>query len=390
MTGDKKRIRNYVIAGFILFLLIFLYIFSGRQFLAACTPIFLGISIAYLMNILIRFFEDHDLLYRKKVIKSHKIHSALCTVAAVIILLLCVALIAVYITPQLTTSVFEVLEKVPEGIKYIVTQPVLQRVIPKETIEKLQHEDWDNWIAQLVNLVSSDDLMRSLSSTAGYALNAFSTTLFGIMFAIYFLAGRERRHDRMVRACRAFLPDGKEERFFHYTGTLNSCFHDFIVCQFTQALILGVVATILLHVFRFPRATVIGTMSGFCALVPVIGGYIGAILGALIILADSPEMALFFLILIIVVQNVVGLLIFPKLAKSSLGLPAVWTLAAVLVGSGMAGITGMVIAVPLTAFAYRVLKEEVRKREDRMAPDEPDSGAAGNEEEAEKEQKKTE
>ena len=122
-------------------------------------------------------------------------------------------------------------------------------------------------------------------------------------------------------------------------------------------------ATLFLLIFRFPYATMIGVLNGFCALLPVIGGYLGAILGTLIILADAPQMAVMFLIMIIVIQNVVGTLVFPRLIGRSLGLPAVWTLAAVTIGSGMAGISGIVIGVPLAAFAYRSLEEEIKRRE---------------------------
>ena len=148
---------------------------------------------------------------------------------------------------------------------------------------------------------------------------------------------------------------------------LNDCFHDFIVCQAAQALIIGVSASVLMWIFGFPYASMIGALNGFCALIPVIGGYIGAIFGTLMIMADAPGMALFFLIFIIVLQNVIGTLIFPRLIGRSLGLPAVWTLAAVLIGSGLRGISGMLLGVPLTAFAYRMIGEKLRKREAEIA-----------------------
>ena len=144
---------------------------------------------------------------------------------------------------------------------------------------------------------------------------------------------------------------------------LNDCFHDFIVCQAAQALIIGVSSSLLMLVFRFPYATMVGTLNGFCALVPIIGGYVGAILGTLMILADSPGMALVFLIFIIVLQNAVGTFVFPRLVGRTLGLPGAWTLAAVLIGSGMMGITGILLGVPLTAFFYRTIGEKLSHRE---------------------------
>ena len=162
---------------------------------------------------------------------------------------------------------------------------------------------------------------------------------------------------------RAWIPAGKQERVLRAGRLLNSCFHKFIVCQVLQAVIIGVSATLLMHLFRFPYASMVGAMNGFCALIPVIGGYIGAILGTLMILTDAPSMALLFLIFIVVLQNVVGTLIFPRIAGQSLGLPSGWTLAAVLIGSGLGGITGILIGVPLTAFGYRMVKDALAEKE---------------------------
>ena len=364
MQVDRKAIRRIVLGGFILFFLIYLYLFSGQIFLNACKPLFIGIAMAYIMNIMIGWFLEHDILYNRKILKSEKIHTILSTVLAVAVLILALTVIFGYIAPQLTACVITLMDKVPSGIRILLNSPIIIRLIPDDTMETLQQIDWTKWLNHLVSIVNSDDLIQGMTSTATSALSVFSTLMFGIMFACYFTAGRKRRHEQMTRALRAFLSPEKERIFFHYSGMLNSCFHDFIVCQSLQALILGLASTAFLLIFRFPYATMIGVLNGFCALLPVIGGYIGAILGTLIILADSPQMALMFLILIIVIQNVVGTLVFPRLVGRSLGLPAVWTLAAVTVGSGMVGITGIIIGVPLAAFAYRSLAEEVRRREE--------------------------
>lgn len=360
---DRKGIRNLILGGFVLFLLIYFYCFSGEKLINACWPLFIGIAVSYLLSIMIRWFERHDILYNRGVLKSERLHRALCTVMALILLLVCAAFILAYMGPQLTACFVALLEKVPSGIRYLLGRPIVIRLIPADTMEQLKHVDWSNWINHLVSLVNPDDIFQSMTNTATSALSIISTALFGLMFAGYFLAGREKRHGQMVRVVKAFLPEKQEKRFFHYTGLLSECFHDFIVCQATQALIIGVSATALMLVFRFPYATMIGTLNGFCALIPIVGGYIGAILGTLMILADAPNMAIFFLIFIIVLQNVIGTFVFPRLIGRSLGLPAFLTLAAVTIGSGMLGITGIMLGVPLTAFGYRWLQETVRARE---------------------------
>jgi len=367
MKIDRKSITRLVIGGFMLFLLIYWFMFSGQKIMTSCTPIFIGMVIAYPMGIMMRFFEDHDFLYKRKIIKSRKLHEILCTVLAGVVLIGCLAFIIGYMGPALTACVIALLDKVPSGIRYLLAQPIVTQLISGETMETLQSIDWNNWINHVVSLINSDDLFRGMTTTATTALGAFSNVMFGILFSCYFLSGWDTMCKVAARMVRAFVPDkDRQDHLFHSGRLLNDCFHSFIVCQSAQALIIGVSATVLMNIFRFPYASMIGALNGFCALIPVIGGYAGAILGTLMILADSPSMALFFLIFIIVLQNVIGTLVFPKLMGRSLGLPSGWTLAAVLVGSGLGGITGILIGVPLTAFGYRAVKEKLEEKEKKV------------------------
>ncbi len=364
MKPNRIFFHRSVLGGFVLFLLIYLYLFAGESFFNAIKPLVIGLSIAYLLNILIRFFEKHDILYKKGILKSKGLHHVLATISALIILGIALFFIAGYVAPQATACAITLLDKVPNGIRIFLSFPFLKRLISPETMETLQSIDWSNWINHVINLVNSDDLVRGMTSATTSAISMIGTAMLGIMFAIYFLAGRSKIHAQLTRACKALLPDDREKRFFHYTGILNEVFHDYIVCQALQALMIGVASTVILMVFRFPYGSMIGALNGICALIPILGGYIGALLGALMILADSPQMAFAFLIVIVVIQNVVGILIFPRLASRSMGLPAVWSLAAVTVGGGMGGIGGIIVGVPIAAFFYRCLGDYVKSRED--------------------------
>ena len=367
MKAERKAIARWVLGAFMLFLLIYWFMFTGQQLLQACTPLFIGMVIAYPLNILISFFRRHDLLYHRKILRSEKLHRILTAALAVIVLLGCIAFIAGYLGPQLTASAITLLDKVPSGIRIVLSHPLLSRLIPQETMETLQGVDWTNWINHLVNLVSSDDLFRGMTITATSALTFVSNLLFGILFAVYFLSGRETARKTAHRMVRAFIPAERQESVLHAGSLLHECFRSFIVCQAIQALVIGVSATVLMMLFGFPYASMIGSLNGFCALIPVIGGYLGAILGTLIILTDAPGMALLFLTFIVILQNVIGTFVFPRLIGRTLRLPSVWTLTAVLIGSGLAGITGILIGVPLTAFVYRMIKEKLEAKEAEMS-----------------------
>ena len=116
-------------------------------------------------------------------------------------------------------------------------------------------------------------------------------------------------------------------------------------------------------IFKFPYAVMIGTLIGFTALIPVAGAYIGAAVGAIMILTVSPVQSLLFLVFIVVLQQIEGNLIYPKVVGSSLGLPALWVLAAVTIGGGVMGIPGMLLGVPISAALYRLIKQDVLKKE---------------------------
>ena len=377
MKMDRSRVIRLVLIGFLLFLMIYWFMFSGQTILLSARPIFIGLAIAYTLNIMITFFRNHDFLYNRKILKSERVHNILSVVLAVILLLACVSFIIGYIVPEMTSCVIPLLDRVPSGIRYVLKMPLVQSLLPDDTLKSLEAVDWTNWLNRIISLVNSKDLISSMTLTASSALNVISSILFGILFACYFLSGKQTARNASERMVRAFVPAERQEGIFFCGRLLNECFHNFIVCQALQALIIGISATVLMNIFGFPYASMVGTLNGFCALIPVIGGYIGAILGTLMILTDSPSSALFFLIFIVVLQNVIGTIIFPKLIGNSLGLPSVWTLAAVLIGSGLAGIVGILLGVPLTAFFYRLVKKHLETREAALAAASPAPPEAG-------------
>ena len=145
-------------------------------------------------------------------------------------------------------------------------------------------------------------------------------------------------------------------------NTLNDSFHRFIVGQCTEAVILGGLCMIGMWIFRFPYAVMVGVLIGFSALIPFAGAYIGAGVGAFMILTESPLQALLFLVFIVVLQQLEGNLVYPKVVGSSIGLPGIWVLAAITIGGGLMGVLGMLLAVPLLATVYKLIQADVRKR----------------------------
>lgn len=200
---------------------------------------------------------------------------------------------------------------------------------------------------------------------AGIVSSVFSTTVtvvVGFIFALYLLAGKEKIGGQMTLLFRKYLPAKLVDKIFYVLHVFDGCFHSFIVGQCTEAVVLGVLCMAGMFLLRLPYAAMIGCLIGFTALIPVAGAYIGAVVGAVMIVTVSPVKAIIFIVFLVVLQQLEGNLIYPKVVGSSIGLPGIWVLAAVTVGGGVMGIGGMLLGVPTAAALYRLLQNDVRKK----------------------------
>ena len=146
-------------------------------------------------------------------------------------------------------------------------------------------------------------------------------------------------------------------------GVAHASFRSFVIGQVTEALILGALCTAGMLLLRLPYAAMTGAVVGFTALIPIVGAYIGLIVGAFVIFTVSPVQALVFVIFLVVLQQIEGNLIYPHTVGSSIGLPGIWVLAAVTICGGLFGVPGMLIGVPATATLYRLLKADINRRD---------------------------
>jgi len=254
--------------------------------------------------------------------------------------------------------------QIPGAVSKAVSWLEANAAIPEEMLSSLQNIDWKSRIEQIISLLTT-----GVGSVMGTAVNVVSsvfsgivTALFALIFSIYLLTGKEKLGSQFDRLMRRYMKDKLYNRSKYVLSVLNDCFHKYIVGQCTEALILGALCTAGMLLLGIPYATMTGAVISFTALIPVAGGYIGAAIGAFMILTVSPIQALIFLIFIVVLQQLEGNLIYPRVVGSSMGLPAIWVLAAVTIGGGVMGILGMLIGVPLAAALYRLLREDVNRQ----------------------------
>lgn len=285
----------------------------------AMISLVVGCVIAYIVNILMSFYERHLM-----VLKRWK--RAFCMSLAFLTLILVGVILWKLIFPQLAACVAIVCERFPDGLDRLY-----------------------GWLEGRIHI---EKILSKLGSL-------LLTLVLGIVFSIYILARKEQLQDDFCRVGERFLKQTARIRIGHLLVVLNRAFHSFIVGQCVEAVILGVLCVVGMWIFQFPYALMIGCLMGATALIPVAGAYIGASVGVVMILTDSPGKALLFLIFITVLQQIEGNFIYPRVVGSTIGLPGIWVFAAVVVGGSVFGIIGMFLAVPLTAAAYQLLKEAV-------------------------------
>lgn len=330
---------------------------------SAATPIIIGAIMAYPLNILMSFYEKHYFPKSNKsaVVKSRK---AVSLVGAVITILGIISLVIGLIAPQLIACIQMLVNEIPGAMDFVISKLKENEFVSKDLINSLSSIDWKSRIADIAETVTSGlgDVVGVAFTAVTSVFSVVSNIVLGVIFALYILIDKKRLSRQLNKVSQKYVPSRFLDKITHILSVLNDCFHRFIVGQCTEAVILGVLCIIGMAILRIPYALMIGTLMGFTALIPIVGGLIGAGVGAFLILMESPIKALIFIIFVIILQQIEGNLIYPKVVGSSIGLPGLWVLAAVTVGGGVFGIFGMLIGVPIAATFYRLVREEVNSK----------------------------
>ena len=337
--------------------------------LSAASPLIVGAVIAYVANILMSFYERHFFVRRKEPIWG-KIRRPACMALAFLTAVVAIVWMLTTVLPELAKCVEMIIAQLPAALNKAYTwldeQFQVGAILQDMNLSLPGADfDWKNAITSAISFV-----MTGVGGAVGVAVTAVSSvastvvTLFlAIVFAIYLLSGKEKLAGQFIRISRTYLGDKITDRALYVLKVLDESFHSFIVGQYTEALILGALCFLGMMVFGFSNALTISVMVGFTALIPIAGAYIAAAAGAFMLFVESPLQALLFLIFLVILQQIEGNLIFPRVVGESIGLPGVWVLAAVTVGGGVLGIPGMLVGVPLASTIYRLLGRDVQARE---------------------------
>ncbi len=328
------------------------------------TPVIAALCIAFVLNVLMMPIENRLFAFLDNSKKSfvRKLKRPLSIVLTYILALGILATVILVIIPDIIDTVVYLTGKMPDFIDalYKLLGSLLDRFNIEYTLPEIKI-DWSMLTDNLENLAKQYGT-RILNSALGITTSVFNgvfDAFFSIVLSVYILAQKEKI-GRFVKALlTAIAPKKVTEVIMHIAEKTADCFAKFISGQCIEALILGTLCFIGMLIFGFPNALIISLFVTITAFVPIIGAAVGAVIGFMLIVITDPIKAVFFVVFLIILQQIEGNLIYPKVVGRAVGLPAVIVISSVLVGGNIGGVLGALIGVPTSAAIYTLLKEYI-------------------------------
>lgn len=319
-------------------------------------PFIVGGAIAFIINVPMRFIERHLFPKAKKL---DKLRRPLALILALLAIAAIIVLVCIIVIPQIADTVSTLTVNIPQYMdnakayvnKILEKYPELQEEFQSYT-GKI---NWQSVITSVTGWVSNG--VVSTINVAGSAISGIVSAVVGFVFAIYILLQKERLGRQVRMIAYSLLPEKAADNFFKISNMTSDIFSKFLSGQCLEACILGSMFAIVLAVFRMPYVALISVLIAFTALIPIVGAFIGCVIGAFLIFMISPVKAVWFVVIFLVLQQIEGNFIYPKVVGSSVGLPAIWVLAVVTVGGKLMGVIGMLVMIPLSSVLYAIFRE---------------------------------
>lgn len=365
---NLKKIRGLIV--FTVILLIALWNYSLildvlGQGVGIVYPFLLGGAIAFVINVPMSFFEEK--LFQNQMMKNKKVAQRLARPVSLIITLIVVVSV-------IGLVVFGVLPKL--GDTFISIGKGIQSFMPKAQswAEEIFHNnkeikewldsltlDWDKIINEVVKFFTSgaSSVLGSTFVVARRIASGITTFVIAFVFACYILLQKEKLNIQIRKVMYAYMKEDLVKKVLDVCSLSYRTFSNFLTGQCLEAVILGTMFVICMGILQMPYAMLIGVLIAFTALIPIFGTFIGCVVGAFLILTVAPMKALVFVIMFLILQQIEGNLIYPRVVGSSVGLPSIWVLAAVSIGASLMGIVGMLVFIPIVSVLYALLRRDV-------------------------------
>jgi predicted PurR-regulated permease PerM len=329
------------------------------------TPFILGSAIAFIFNVPMRAVE-------RQLNWIHKpgLRRGAAVILTLVLFAMVIAFVVLLLVPQIRMTVESVVATLPEFIsresqnvmRFLEQHPEVRDWLVEYT--QMDNLNWTAIMEKGVKLAGEylSKIFDGAFSAIGKVTNGFVNAFLGICFAFYALARKEVLARQCRRLLYSFVPEHWGDEIIRIMRLTNSTFSNFISGQCLEACILGVMFAVVMTIMGLPYMPLVSVIIAVTALVPLVGAFVGCILGALFILVESPVQAFTFVIVFLVLQQIEGNLIYPKVVGTSIGLPGMWVLVALTVGGELAGVAGMLLMIPLSSVLYALLREFTNAR----------------------------
>lgn len=380
-SKKRKQITKWIIGTITICMLIFLGIQHINHVAAAIVwltdlvkPLLLGCIFALFLNVPLCFIEK-SLFKKHPTPRKLKMRRPLAILLSMVLVFGIFIGVAFLVIPELINAVMIVIDSLLNGMDQLAVFESMTDYSKIPFGEQLSQIDIDflalktslnDWLKQLGSAV-----MDIAASALGLMASAAIDSLIGLVFSIYILANKEKIRKEACRLLRVWFPIKFADFSIHIISVCGKNFKLFVAGQTTEAIILGTLCAIGMLILGIPYAPTIGALVGVTALIPYVGAWIAALIGAFMILTINPFKALVFVIFLLILQQIEGNAIYPKVVGAKINLPAMWVLAAITVGGNLAGPIGMLLGVPTASAAYALLKEATDKRESLFKTKEP-------------------
>ena len=371
MHIDKKTVRNifFVAVGAIAF---YWVLNETEQFKSLWTsltgmfsPFVLGAAIAFILNVPMRVVEKP-----LKFIQNESLRRTVAIILTFVIMILAITGVVLLLVPQITETIQLLIPKLIDFVlrvestlmDFLEKNPELLQWVSSTT--DLQSLDWAGLIQKAAAMIKSSVsvIATGAFSAVGGVTSAVVDLIIGLVFALYCLARKEILARQGRRILYSILPEHFCDESIRILRLTNVTFSNFISGQCLEAVILGCMFAVSMSIFKMPYIPLVSVLIAVTALIPLVGAFVGCFLGAFFILVNDPIQALVFVAMFLVLQQIEGNLIYPKVVGTSIGLPGMWVLLAVAVGGDLMGVAGMLVMIPISSVVYALIREFTNKR----------------------------
>ena len=371
MHIDKRTVRNIflVAVGAIAF---YWVLNETEQFKSLwntlkdiVSPFILGAAMAFILNVPMRVVEK-----ALKFIQNEGLRRTAAIILTLVVILFVITGVVLLLVPQITETIQLLIPKLIDFVfkveavimEFLEANPQLLQWVSNTT--DLQSLDWAGLIQKAATMIKSSVsvIASGAFSAVGGVTNALVDLVIGLVFSLYCLARKEILARQGRRILYAFFPEKFCDETIRILRLTNSTFSNFISGQCLEAVILGCLFAVSMSILKMPYIPLVSVLIAVTALIPLVGAFVGCFLGAFFILVNAPIQALIFVAMFLVLQQIEGNLIYPKVVGTSIGLPGMWVLVAVAVGGDLMGVAGMLVMIPISSVLYALLRDLTNKR----------------------------